>query len=105
MKNALLLILLISFTVQQGYNQGYSAQGNFGNNQQNINTQSNPNQYGNMGQNVNTPQINSNEQNQQNVNVPQDQINQQKQKNYQLKNYKYQIIKQFQISAKKKHMK
>ena len=79
MKNALLLILLISFTVQQGYNQGYSAQGNFGNNQQNINTQSNPNQYGNMGQNVNTPQINSNEQNQQNVNVPQDQINQQNQ--------------------------
>ena len=79
MKNALLLILLISFTVQQGYNQGYSAQGNFGNNQQNINTQSNPNQYGNMGQNVNTPQINSNEQNKQNVNVPQDQINQQNQ--------------------------
>ena len=79
MKNALLLILLISFTVQQGYNQGYSAQGNFGNNQQNLNTQSNPNQYGNMGQNVNTPQINSNEQNQQNVNVPQDQINQQNQ--------------------------
>ena len=79
MKNALLLILLISFTVQQGYNQGYSAQGNFGNNQQNINTQSNPNQYGNMGQNVNTPQINSNEQNQQNVNFPQDQINQQNQ--------------------------
>ena len=79
MKNALLLILLISFTVQQGYNQGYSAQGNFGNNQQNINTQSNPNQYGNIGQNVNTPQINSNEQNQQNVNFPQDQINQQNQ--------------------------
>ena len=79
MKNALLLILLISFTVQQGYNQGYSAQGNFGNNQQNINTQSNPNQYGNMGQNVNTPQINSNEQNQQNVNFPQVQINQQNQ--------------------------
>ena len=79
MKNALLFLLLISITLEQGYNQGYAAQGNYGNNPPNQNSQSTPQQYGNMGQNGNIPQINQNEQNQQNGNFPQGQNNQQEQ--------------------------
>ena len=79
MKNALLFLLLISISLEQGYNQGYAAQGNYGNNPPNQNSQYIPQQYGNMGQNGNIPQINQNEQNQQNGNFPQGQNNQQEQ--------------------------